>query len=109
MAICLVKGQRVDFEKGLTHLTIEMGWKINKDANPIYYLDASTFLLGRSGQIENENDFVFYNSNKRVPVLDNNGNVLIIETNPDAVIRKIKVVDRNLNNLLFVGRINLSK
>lgn len=79
MAICLVKGQRVDFEKGLTRLTIEMGWKINKDANPIYYLDASTFLLGRSGQIENENDFVFYNSSKRVPVLDNNGNALMID------------------------------
>ena len=32
-----------------------------------------------------------------------------INTNADAIIRKIKVVDRNLNNLLFVGRINLSK
>lgn len=79
MTISLVKGQRVNFEKGLTRLTIEIGWKINKDANPIYYLDASTFLLGRSGQIENENDFVFYNSNKRIPVLNSNGDEFVID------------------------------
>ena len=67
MAINLIKGQRVELDKGLTHLKIEMGWKVNPNAKPAYDLDASTFLLGQSGQIENEYDFVFYGSpNKTV-------------------------------------------
>ena len=40
---------------------------------------------------------------------DANGNNMIIEGNTDGVIRKIKISDRNINNLLFVGRIDLSK
>lgn len=39
-----------------------MGWKVNPNAKPAYDLDASTFLLGQSGQIEKECDFVFYGS-----------------------------------------------
>jgi tellurium resistance protein TerD len=62
MAINLVKGQRVGLDAGLTHLKVEMGWKVNPNAEPPYDLDASTFLLGESGQIENEYDFVFYGS-----------------------------------------------
>jgi tellurium resistance protein TerD len=62
MAINLVKGQRVGLDAGLTHLKVEMGWKVNPNAEPPYDLDASTFLLGESGQIENEFDFVFYGS-----------------------------------------------
>ena len=60
MAINLVKGQRVEIDNTLTRLKIEMGWKVNPNAVPPYDLDASTFLLGNSGQIENEYDFVFY-------------------------------------------------
>ena len=29
MAINLIKGQRVEIEAGLTHLKVEMGWKVN--------------------------------------------------------------------------------
>lgn len=68
MAINLVKGQRVGLDAGLTHLTVEMGWKVNPNANPPYDLDASTFLLAASGQIENEYDFVFYGSPNKVTV-----------------------------------------
>lgn len=71
MAINLVKGQRVEI--GLTHLKVEMGWKVNPNAMPPYDLDASTFLLGNSGQIENEYDFVFYGSPNTMA--DSNGNV----------------------------------
>lgn len=45
-----------------------MGWKVNPNANPPYDLDASTFLLGANGQIENEYDFVFYGSPNKVEV-----------------------------------------
>ena len=40
---------------------------------------------------------------------DSNGNNMIIEGDKDSIIRKIKITDRNVNNLLFVGRINLNK
>lgn len=58
---------------GLTRLKVEMGWKVNPNANPPYDLDASTFLLGNSGMIENEYDFVFYGSPNKTQALDNNG------------------------------------
>lgn len=73
MAINLVKGQRVAIGNGLTRLKVEMGWKVNPNANPPYDLDASTFLLGNSGMIENEYDFVFYGSPNKTQALDNNG------------------------------------
>ena len=68
MAINLIKGQRVEIESGLTRLKVEMGWKVNSNADPAYDLDASTFLLGNSGQIENEYDFVFYGSPNKIEV-----------------------------------------
>lgn len=65
--INLIKGERVEIQNGLTRLKVEMGWKVNANANPPFDLDASTFLLGESGQIEQEHDFVFYGSpNKTV-------------------------------------------
>lgn len=68
MAINLTKGQRVEIASGLTRLKVEMGWKVNPNADPPYDLDASVFLLGNSGQIENEYDFVYYNSPNRVEI-----------------------------------------
>ena len=64
MAINLVKGQRVDI--GLSRLIVEMGWKVNPNANPAYDLDASTFLLRANGEIGVEEDFVFYGSCKTI-------------------------------------------
>lgn len=68
MAINLIKGQRVEIGSGLTRLKVEMGWKVNPNAVPAYDLDASTFLLGNNGQIENEYDFVFYGSPNKIDV-----------------------------------------
>ena len=73
MAINLIKGQRVEIESNLSRLVVEMGWKVNPNADPPYDLDASTFLLGNSGQIDNEADFVFYGSQNRTPALDKDG------------------------------------
>ena len=73
MAINLVKGQRVGIDNSLSRLKVEMGWKVNPNANPPYDLDASTFLLGNSGQIEHEHDFVFYGSPNKIPALDDSG------------------------------------
>lgn len=68
MAINLVKGERLQIESSLTRLKVEMGWKVNPNAKPPYDLDASTFLLGEKGQIEDEYDFVFYGSGNKVEV-----------------------------------------
>ena len=68
MAINLIKGQRVEIESNLSRLVVEMGWKVNQNAEPPYDLDASTFLLGNGGQIENEADFVFYGSANRIEI-----------------------------------------
>lgn len=90
MAINLVKGQRVEIDNGLTRLKVEMGWKVNPNANPPYDLDASTFLLGESGQIDNEYDFVFYGSPNQVQALKDNGNPLFDEDGK-PVMRPISV------------------
>ena len=90
MAINLIKGQRVEIAAGLTRLKVEMGWKVNPNADPAYDLDASTFLLGNYGQIENEYDFVFYGSGNQVQALDDNGNPLYDEDG-NAVMRPISV------------------
>lgn len=76
MAINLVKGQRVELAQGLSKLRVEMGWKVNPSANPPYDLDASTFLLGASGQIENEYDFVFYGSPNKVEIKNEDGEMV---------------------------------
>ena len=81
MAINLIKGQRVEIESNLSRLVVEMGWKVNQNAEPPYDLDASTILLGNGAQIENEADFVFYGSPNRVPALDKYENQLYDENN----------------------------
>ena len=68
MAINLVKGQRVEIS--LSKLIVEMGWKVNPNANPPYDLDASTFLLRANGEIGVEEDFVFYGSCKTIDTPD---------------------------------------
>lgn len=93
MAINLIKGQRVEIEAGLTHLKVEMGWKVNPNADPAYDLDASTFLLGSNGQIENEYDFVFYGSGNQVQALNENGEPLYDEEG-NAVMRPISYYKR---------------
>ena len=90
MAINLIKGQRVEIGTGLTQLKVEMGWKVNPNADPVYDLDASTFLLGSDGQIENEYDFVFYGSGNQVQALDDNGKPLYDEDGK-PVMRPISV------------------
>ena len=57
----LSKGERFSFAKdeGLNNLTVTLGWEGEND------LDASTFLVGEDGVIEDDANFVYYNSAKR--------------------------------------------
>lgn len=49
---------------GLNHILVHMGWKPGAD------LDVSAFLLGQDGEIMNDADFVFYNSENREQPFD---------------------------------------
>lgn len=102
MAINLIKGQRVEIESSLSRLIVEMGWKVNPNAEPPYDLDASTFLLGNSGQIENEADFVFYGSPNRIPALDEHGNQLY-DKDGNLVTRPISLDKSTLGSIDDIG------
>ena len=70
MAISLKKGQKVDLTKtnpGLKNILIGLGWDTNKyDGGSDFDLDASVFLLGASGKVNSDDDFVFYGNLKHV-------------------------------------------
>ena len=62
----LKKGERFSFKKdeGLNNLTVTLGWNSGAD------LDASTFLVGEDGVIEDDANFVYFNSVKRSEEFD---------------------------------------
>ena len=66
MAISLQKGQKVDLTKtnpGLKKVLVGLGWDTNKyDGGKDFDLDSSVFLLGESGKVTSDADFVFYNN-----------------------------------------------
>ena len=68
MAVSLSKGQKVDLTKtnpGLKKIVIGLGWDTNKyDGGQDFDLDASAFILGATGKVKDEKDFVFYNNTK---------------------------------------------
>ena len=68
MAVSLAKGQKVDLTKtnpGLKEVLIGLGWDTNKyDGGSEFDLDSAAFLLGASGKVTSDGDFVFYNNLK---------------------------------------------
>jgi stress response protein SCP2/tellurite resistance protein len=63
VGVTLSKGQKVDLTKshpGLQKVVVGLGWNRN-NLGTNYDLDASAFLLGASGKVQNDLDFVFYN------------------------------------------------
>ncbi|MGG3470740.1 TerD family protein [Neobacillus pocheonensis] len=64
MGVTLSKGQKVDLTKshpGLQNVVVGLGWNINHLGSN-YDLDASAFLLGPTGKVNSDQDFVFYNN-----------------------------------------------
>lgn len=68
MAVNLSKGQKVDLTKGnpgLSKIVVGLGWDTNRyDGGYDFDLDAAAFLLGASGKVTSDDDFVFYNNLK---------------------------------------------
>ena len=66
MSISLIKGQKVDLTKdnpNLSRILVGLGWDVNKyDGGADFDLDASAFLLGSNGKVQNDLDFIFYNN-----------------------------------------------
>lgn len=64
MGVTLSKGQKVDLTKsnpGLQNVIVGLGWDVSQQGSN-YDLDASSFLLGSSGKVNSDLDFVFYNN-----------------------------------------------
>ncbi|KEH99020.1 TerD family protein [Clostridium massiliodielmoense] len=66
MAINLSKGQKINLSKeapGLKEAIIGLGWDTKQfDGGFDFDLDASAFLVGSNGRVNNDEDFVFYNN-----------------------------------------------
>lgn len=66
MAINLTKGQKIDLTKsnpGLKEVIVGLGWDTNKyDGGADFDLDASVFMVGDNGKVNNDLDFIFYNN-----------------------------------------------
>ncbi|CRK81055.1 TerD family protein [Neobacillus massiliamazoniensis] len=80
MGVTLRKGQKVDLTKsypGLQNVVVGLGWSISQMGSN-FDLDASAFLLGQSGKVNNDLDFVFYNN-------PNGGNGSIIYSGDNRV------------------------
>ena len=68
MAIQLKKGQKIDLTKGnpgLKHIRLGFGGDTHLyDGGDDFDLDVSLFMVGKSGKVEQDEDFIFYNNLK---------------------------------------------
>ena len=67
MSISIAKGGNVSLSKeapGLTKILIGLGWDTRATDGADFDLDASAFLLGESGKVRSDADFIFYNQLK---------------------------------------------
>ena len=67
MAISLQKGGNVNLSKeapGMKKMLVGLGWNLRATDGDAFDLDGSVFLLGASGKVRSDADFVFYNQNK---------------------------------------------
>src|SRR3954451_19920275 len=67
MPVTLSKGGNVSLSKeapGLTAIQVGLGWDVRSTDGADYDLDASAFMVGASGKVRSDNDFIFYNNLK---------------------------------------------
>lgn len=63
MAISLQKGQRAALDSSMKSALIGLGWDINRyDGGSDFDLDTTAFLLGESGKVTKDEDFIYYNN-----------------------------------------------
>lgn len=99
----------ISSEANLAKYFVENDWVLDDiDYTKFSNVEPGDILFWDSDDVNN-NDFMGCSHTSICVGKDSNGNNIIIEGNEDGVIRKIKITDRSINNLLFVGRINLDK
>jgi len=67
MAVNLGKGGNVSLSKeepGLKKILIGLGWDARATDGAAFDLDASLFMLNKSGKVRSDSDFIFYNNLK---------------------------------------------
>lgn len=67
MAISLNKGGNLSLSKTvptLKNILLGLGWEARSSDGAAFDLDASAFLLGESGKVRSDDDFIFYNQLK---------------------------------------------
>lgn len=67
MAISLQKGGNVNLSKeapAMTKMVVGLGWDTRATDGEAFDLDASAFMLGASGKVRSDADFIFYNQAK---------------------------------------------
>lgn len=113
MAISLQKGQKVDLTKtnpGLTKVIVGLGWDTNKyDGGNDFDLDAAAFLLGDTGKVNNDLDFVFYNNLKHqsASVTHMGDNLTGMGDGDDEQIKvDLSKVPANISKIAFTVTIN---
>jgi tellurium resistance protein TerD len=65
VAVSLAKGGNVSLSKeapGLRTVRVGLGWDQRVTDGSAFDLDASCFILGASGQVRSDGDFIFYNN-----------------------------------------------
>lgn len=67
MGVSLNKGGNISLSKeapGLSRILIGLGWDVRTTDGKEFDLDASAFLLGPTGKVRSDADFIFYNQLK---------------------------------------------
>ena len=65
MAVSLTKGANVNLSKeapGLRSIRVGLGWDTRVTDGSAFDLDASVFVLGESGKVRSDGDFIFFNN-----------------------------------------------
>lgn len=65
MAVSLKKGGNVSLTKGaasLKEILVGLGWSARLTSGAAFDLDASAFLVGETGRVRSDADFIFYNN-----------------------------------------------
>lgn len=62
--INLEKRQTIEIEKGLSQVSIGLGWDPNNNTGSAFDLDATAFMIGPNGRLVGDEFFVFYNNQK---------------------------------------------
>ena len=65
MDILVKKGQKVDMTKttpGLERLTVHLNWTVCDLEHVDFEIDGAAFLLGTTGKVARDEDFIFYNN-----------------------------------------------